>query len=49
MLNIDPAPVNALNLTNQTINLHDIETKKIRVDDIDMVYKIFGKGTPYYS
>ena len=33
-------------LTNQTINLHDIETKKIRVGDIDMAYKIFGKGTP---
>jgi pimeloyl-ACP methyl ester carboxylesterase len=45
-LNINPALVNALNLTNQTINLHDIETKKIRVDDIDMAYKIFGKGTP---
>ena len=45
-LNIDPASVNALNLTNQTINLHDIETKKIRVGDIDMAYKIFGKGTP---
>jgi len=38
--------VNALNLTNQTLNLHDIETKKIHVDDIDMAYKIFGKGTP---
>lgn len=46
LLNIHTAPVNALNLTNQTINLHDIETKKIRVDDIDMAYKIFGKGTP---
>jgi pimeloyl-ACP methyl ester carboxylesterase len=45
-LNIDPASVNVLNLTNQTINLHDIETKKIRVGDIDMAYKIFGKGTP---
>jgi pimeloyl-ACP methyl ester carboxylesterase len=45
-LNINPALVNALNLTNQTINLHDIETKKIRVGDIDMAYKIFGKGTP---
>lgn len=46
LLNIDPAPVNALNLTNQTINLQDIETKKIRVDDIDVAYKIFGKGSP---
>lgn len=38
--------MNALNSTNQTINLQDIETKKIRVGDIDMAYKIFGKGTP---
>lgn len=45
-LNIDPNLVYALNSTNQTINLHDIETKKIRVGDIDMAYKIFGKGTP---
>ena len=28
LLNIDPAPVNALNLTDQTFNLYDIETKK---------------------
>jgi pimeloyl-ACP methyl ester carboxylesterase len=44
--NIEPYSVNALNRTNQTINLHEIETKKIHVGDIDMAYKIFGKGSP---
>lgn len=28
------------------INLHDIETKKIHVGDIDIAYKKFGKGDP---
>ena len=31
---------------NQTINLNSIETKKIRVDDIDVGYKIIGGGSP---
>ena len=31
---------------NQTINLNAIETKKIRVDDIDVGYKIIGGGSP---
>lgn len=44
--NIELYPVNALNRTNQTINLHEIETKKIHVGDIEMAYKTFGKGSP---
>jgi hypothetical protein len=48
-LNIDPNLVYALNSTNQTINLHDIETKKIRVGDIDMAYKYSERDPPYYS
>ena len=45
-LNIEPYEVNAFNQTNHTPNLNEIETKKIRVDDIEMAYKIFGKGSP---
>lgn len=45
-LNIEPYQVNASNQTNQILNLHEIETKKIRVDDIEMAYKMFGKGSP---
>jgi len=45
-LNIEPYEVNAFNKTNQTPNLNEIETKKIRVDDIEMAYKMFGKGSP---
>ena len=46
LLNIEPYQVNAFNHTNQTPNLNEIETKKIRVDDIEMAYKMFGKGSP---
>jgi hypothetical protein len=37
-----------INSTAITTNafLDNIETKKIRVGDIDIVYKIFGKGKP---
>lgn len=28
------------------INLHDIATKKVRIGDIDMAYKIIGRGDP---
>lgn len=45
-LNIAQATTNGLNLANQPIDLRDIETKKIRVDDIEMAYKIFGSGPP---
>jgi hypothetical protein len=33
LLNIEPYQANAFNQTNQTPNLNEIETKKIRVDD----------------
>jgi pimeloyl-ACP methyl ester carboxylesterase len=33
------------NLKN-AINIHEIETKKVRVGDIDIAYKIFGNGDP---
>lgn len=46
-------PFVAFGKTNQTdltlpirVNLHDIETKKIHVGDIDIAYKEFGKGDP---
>ncbi len=29
-----------------TVNLHAIETKKVHVGDIDIAYKMFGKGNP---
>jgi len=45
-MNIEPYEVNAFNQTNQTPNLNEIETKKIRVDDIEMAYKKFRKGSP---
>lgn len=31
---------------NNTVNLHEIETKKVRVGDIDIAYKMFGIGDP---
>jgi p-aminobenzoyl-glutamate transporter AbgT len=41
--------------TNQTIsdnadllNIQDIPAKKVRVGDIDIAYKIFGRGNPIY-
>ncbi|HJR84352.1 MAG TPA: alpha/beta hydrolase [Nitrososphaeraceae archaeon] len=43
-LSIAPATSNALSLVDQSIDLRDIETKKIRVDDIEMAYKMFGNG-----
>ena len=34
------------NITSQSFSLDNIETKKVRVGDIDIAYKIFGKGKP---
>ena len=31
---------------SQSFSLDNIETKKVRVGDIDIAYKIFGKGKP---
>jgi hypothetical protein len=33
-------------ITSQSFSLHNTETKKVRVGDIDIAYKIFGKGKP---
>jgi pimeloyl-ACP methyl ester carboxylesterase len=33
-------------ITSQSFSLENIETKKARVSDIDIAYKIFGKGKP---
>jgi pimeloyl-ACP methyl ester carboxylesterase len=33
-------------ITSQSFSLDEIETKKVRVGDIDIAYKIFGKGKP---
>lgn len=41
---IAPTLSNAESLVNQSIDLRDIETKKIHVGDIEMAYKIFGTG-----
>jgi len=46
LLNIEPYQANAFNQTNQTSNLNEIETNKIRVDDLEMAYKMVGKGSP---
>jgi pimeloyl-ACP methyl ester carboxylesterase len=33
-------------ITSQSFSLDNIETKKVKVGDIDIAYKIFGKGKP---
>lgn len=45
-LNIAQGTTNGRYFANQPIDLRDIETKKIRVDGIEMAYKIFGNGPP---
>ena len=40
----DPNQVNS-NTTN-SVNIQDIPVKKIHVGDIDIAYKMFGKGDP---
>lgn len=44
------APVSPTNssasITSQSFSLDNIDTKKVRVGDIDIAYKIFGKGKP---
>ena len=40
-------PINSsTSITSQSFSLDKIETKKVRVGDIDIAYKIFGKGKP---
>ena len=40
----DPAQTNS-NTTN-SVNMQDIPLKKVHVGDIDVAYKMFGKGDP---
>ena len=40
----DPGQANS-NTTN-SVNMQDIPLKKVRVGDIDIAYKMFGKGDP---
>jgi hypothetical protein len=40
-------PINSsTSITSQSFSLDKIETKKVRLGDIDIAYKIFGKGKP---
>jgi hypothetical protein len=32
--------------TTNSVNIHDIPLEKVRVGDIDIAYKMFGKGDP---
>ena len=41
----DPGQTNSKS-TNSVKNIHDIPLKKVRVGDIDIAYKMFGKGEP---
>ena len=34
------------NINTNTLNIQDIPAKKVRVGDIDIAYKTFGKGEP---
>jgi pimeloyl-ACP methyl ester carboxylesterase len=52
-INSNPGYLVVFGQTNQvnssaknTVNLHGIETKKVHVGDIDIAYKMFGKGNP---
>ena len=40
-----PRPIHS-NTTN-LVNTQDIPLQKVRVGDIEMAYKMFGKGDPY--
>ena len=37
---------NNINTNTNTLNIQDIPAKKVRVGDIDIAYKTFGKGDP---
>ncbi len=42
---IGPGQANSTNTTN-LVNLQDIPLEKVHVGDIDVAYKVFGKGDP---
>ena len=37
---------NSTNTTTNLVNTQDIPLEKVRVGDIEMAYKMFGKGDP---
>ena len=41
----DPGQANSANTAN-LVNIQDIPMEKVRVGDIDIAYKMFGKGDP---
>ena len=41
-----PDPNQSNSNTTNSINLQNIQLKKVHVGDIDVAYKIFGKGDP---
>ena len=43
----DPDQMNS-NTTN-SVNIQDIPLEKVRVGDIDVAYKMFGQGDPYFT
>jgi hypothetical protein len=44
---IDSSATTTTTITSQSFSFFDdIETKKVRVGDIDIAYKIFGEGKP---
>ena len=43
---IDPDQANSINNTTDLVNIQDIPLKKVHVGDIDIAYKVFGKGDP---
>src|SRR6476659_11043123 len=42
----DSGQANSTNTTTGVVNIQDIPLKKVHVGDIDIAYKIFGKGDP---
>ena len=41
-----PRPIPTGNVTTNLVNTQDIPLEKVRVGDIEMAYKMFGKGDP---
>src|SRR6478752_6935707 len=42
----DSGQANSTNTTTALVNIQDIPLKKVHVGDIDIAYKVFGKGDP---
>ena len=46
MVKPDSGQANSTNTTTGVVNIQDIPLKKVHVGDIDIAYKVFGKGDP---